>query len=303
MKFSIIIETTNVHEENNIGIQHALPEIVKQTKGENAEIILVDGTKADTVKKLARKYQLRYFSRPDAGYAECKNHGLKHSKGDVIVLLDSDCVLQPEWFKNMKQAMSRKTDIVTGFTHYPLTNLRAKVLSVFDFLPEGKFTKTNRFSANNLAVKREIYEKQRFPEGLPDITAASVGILAWKWHQKHDIIFNPKMEIKHNFYPAVFNNRLNAGFGGIIMRKAEKRFPQAQLLSSTGILFPFILYAPRVVHDIKRMTKARKLLRISWMEYLPACILITYYRFIEMIGMAIALCRPSYFSRPQIRAF
>ncbi len=304
-RFSIIIETTNVHEENSVGIQHALPQIVSQTKGENAEIILVDGTEGGAVKKLLKKYPaIKHIPKPGASYAECKNTGLKSSKGDIIVLLDSDCVIQQDWFKNMKDTMEKGVHIVTGFTHYPLTNLHSKVLSVFDFLPEGKYQLTDRFSANNLAVKREIYEKQQFPEGLPDITAASVGILGWKWNQSHEILFNPKMEVKHNYYPNVFTNRLNAGFGGIVMRKAEPRFPLARLLTYTGILFPFIFYLPRVIKDIRRMTSARKLLKIKWYEYHSACLLIAYYRFVEMIGMAVGIAYPLYFTRPgQIRAF
>lgn len=305
MKFSIIIETTNVHDENNIGIQHALPEIVKQTKGENVEIILVDGTDGETVKKILKKYSsVKRIAKQGASYVECKNAGLQHSRGDIIVLLDSDCVIQPNWFNRMKKTMEKGTPIVTGFTHYPLTNLKAKVLSVFDFLPEGRYQKTDRFSANNIAVRREIYEKQQFPEGLPDITAASVGILGWKWSQQHTILFNPQMEIKHNYYPCVFRNRLNAGFGGIVMRKAEPKFPLARMLAYTGILFPFIFYAPRVMNDIRRMTSARKLLKIKWHEYHSACALIAYYRLIEAFGMMLGIVYPRYFTRPgQIRAF
>lgn len=305
MKFSIIIETTNVHEENSIGIQHALPEIAKQTKGEDAEILLVDGTAGDTVKNLLRHYPaVKYIEKPDASYVECKNIGLQHCTGDIIVLLDSDCVIQQNWFNNMKRIMAEGAPIVTGFTHYPLTSLKAKVLSVFDFLPEGKLQKTDRFSANNLAVKREIYEKQQFTEGLPDITAASVGILGWRWSQQHEILFNPQMEIIHNYYQNIFTNRLNAGFGGIVQRTADKNFPLAKLLKYTGILFPFIFYAPRVIKDIRRMTRARKLLKIKWYEYHAACALIAYYRLVETIGMTMGVVYPRYFTLPgRIRAF
>ncbi len=305
MKFSIIIETTNVHEENTICIQHAIPEIILQTEGEDAEIILVDGTEGDTVKKLLEEYPpVKRIAKPGASYVECKNIGLRHSNGDIIVLLDSDCVIQKNWFAHMKKTMESGNPIVTGFTHYPLTNLKAKVLSVFDFLPEGRYENTDRFSANNLAVKREIYETLQFPEGLPDITAASVGILGWKWHQHYNILFNPRMEIQHNYYPYVFRNRLNAGFGGIVMRKVEEKFPLSKLLKCTGILFPFIFYLPRVIKDIRRMTSARKLLKIRWYEYYPACALIAYYRLIESFGMLLGIIYPRYFTRPgQIRAF
>lgn len=307
-RFSIVIETTNAHEDNDITLEQSFNEISSQARVlESYELILVDCTKTDRIKHILTHFpSIRHVPKPGAGYVESKNYGFTVSTGSIIVFVDCDCVLQQGWFDRVKNAFAQDNiDILTGYTHYPLRDTMCKVLTVLDFNPSRRFQPTRTFIANSVAVKREVLERHPFPEGLPNITAASNSILAWRWHYHGNrMYFDPQMEAIHNFYPNVFKNRLNAGFGNILVRKSERSFPFAKWLERLHVLFPLVFYLPRCTYDALRVVRMRCLLDLSVLQLPIACLLVLYYRFVDMLGMELALIYPRYFYRPgQVKKF
>jgi glycosyltransferase involved in cell wall biosynthesis len=305
-KFSVVVETSNVHDDNEIPVEDSLKRIVEWSKNLDREIIVVDSTEDKRVKKACSAYpEIIRVSQPGALYPECKNLGFHHSKGDIVVFLDSDCVIEDGWFEEMAKSFEQDIDAVTGFTHFKLSSLRRKVLSWPVFLPKPDWEQTSTFMGNNVAVKREFFERFPLPEGFPDITASSIVIAGWDWHKAGvRMFFNPKMEVSHTFYPHVFTNNLNAGFSNVLVRQKEPSFPLSKPFMYLHFLFPIVTYVPRLFHDFRGMIRARKLLRLSFLEIVPACLLLSYYRFCNMLGMVVALIYPGFFNRPgQKKAF
>lgn len=270
---------------------------------DNPEIIVVDCTRSKRIKNILKKYPgIKYVQKVNASYAECKNHGFRKSTGDIIIFMDSDCLIKPDWFYHMKKTLNKKNiDVCTGFTHYPLHGIRHKVLSVLDFLPRQRFQRDDRFLGNNVAVRREVIEKYPFPEGLPD-TFASISILCWLWYRHgYKIYFNPRMGIIHTFYPDLLQSHLVRGYDAIAIRQQEPTYPQVAMLKRLKIFFPFIWYLPRVLNDWKYISRSRHLLKVSTLELPLAYLLSAYYRLLDVVGMEIALLYPRYFTKPELK--
>lgn len=68
------------------------------------EVIVVDGGSKDrTVEIIKRDYpETIVFNNPDRTAAMGRNVGIKNAKGDIIAFTDGDCLVDPDWIKNIK---------------------------------------------------------------------------------------------------------------------------------------------------------------------------------------------------------
>lgn len=70
----------------------------------NFEVLVLDDKGDDFVKKKAKKFGFKYYSRPDKGVnkkAGNLRYGLKYAKGDYFVILDADFAPNPEFLNNL----------------------------------------------------------------------------------------------------------------------------------------------------------------------------------------------------------
>jgi len=63
------------------------------------EIITVDNGSADSSFEIARRYADQALLLPDVNVGAVRNFGVKHAKGDVLVFLDSDCLVPGDWLR------------------------------------------------------------------------------------------------------------------------------------------------------------------------------------------------------------
>jgi cellulose synthase/poly-beta-1,6-N-acetylglucosamine synthase-like glycosyltransferase len=100
-KVSIIIPAYN--EEENIGI--ALDSLLKVNyPKDKLEIIVIDDGSTDNTYKIAKSFnKVKVFKKERGGKAKAVNFGVKRASGDLIMVLDADCVLP----KNSLELMAR----------------------------------------------------------------------------------------------------------------------------------------------------------------------------------------------------
>lgn len=114
MFFSIIIPVFNRPEE----IQELLGSISKQSF-QDFEVVVVDDGSSRTSHEVCQKFSdqilLRYFFQENTGQGFARNFGMKQSRGEFYVILDSD-VLLPEFYLNVlfKAIQDRKLDAFGG---------------------------------------------------------------------------------------------------------------------------------------------------------------------------------------------
>ncbi len=98
MKVSVVIPTKN--EEKR------LPDTLKSIKrtGVAAETIIVDAGSRDRTVEIARKFGCAVFEETGKkSPANAKNIGISHAKGDIIVLLNSDQILDVNFFRDIEK--------------------------------------------------------------------------------------------------------------------------------------------------------------------------------------------------------
>lgn len=77
----------------------------------NFEIIIVDATFSDSVKRVAEKYKdkldLQFIYEKGLGISDSRNLGVKKSKGEYVVFIDSDCVVPSQYFAEIEKFLEK----------------------------------------------------------------------------------------------------------------------------------------------------------------------------------------------------
>ena len=95
---SIIIPTFN--GAGRIG--NCLKALERETRGRNAEILVVDDGSRDNTAEVVQSFAgVRIFSQANAGPASARNNGARQAKGEILLFTDDDCVPTEGWLNAM----------------------------------------------------------------------------------------------------------------------------------------------------------------------------------------------------------
>jgi glycosyltransferase involved in cell wall biosynthesis len=105
MYFSVVVPTFSRPDE----VSELLTSLVEQ-QDKSFEVIIADGSPDDTVGKIIQKFKdklnLVYFFKRGLGIIESRNWGVENAKGDFVVFFDSDCVIPPQYFAEVKNYLA-----------------------------------------------------------------------------------------------------------------------------------------------------------------------------------------------------
>ena len=140
--FSIIIPTYNRED--------LLPKTVRSILAQSLvdwELIIIDDGSSDNTEaamaQFRQDFRIAYSKQENAGPAAARNAGLAKAKGDVIVYIDSDDTVSPDFLSTIKKKLRDHPEISFGVcNHYRRTEFvdsAQKVLSAIDeTAPEGE---------------------------------------------------------------------------------------------------------------------------------------------------------------------
>ncbi|TDS64167.1 glycosyltransferase [Myroides indicus] len=101
MFYSFIIPVYNRPDE----IDELLQSLVLQTYEKEFEIVIVeDGSLIDSrniVKKYDDRLTISYFYKSNSGPGDSRNYGMKKARGNYFIILDSDCILPPQYLSTV----------------------------------------------------------------------------------------------------------------------------------------------------------------------------------------------------------
>jgi glucosyl-dolichyl phosphate glucuronosyltransferase len=145
LKISVIICTYNRAET----IKDLLNCLLIQEFNETFEVIVVDNNSRDNTKEVVKSFEvkfngkLRYFFQPEQGKTFALNLGIKESKGEIIVFIDDDCLVQKDHLLNIYKTLHENgPDIgVVGGKILPLWGKVAKPAWIID-LKSGWWSNT-----------------------------------------------------------------------------------------------------------------------------------------------------------------
>ncbi len=170
LKFSIIIPVYNRPDE----VEELLDSLKKQTNKDFEVIIVEDGSeiKSDNViKKYDDLLDIRYFFKSNSGPGQSRNYGMERAKGNYFIILDSDCVLPPNYFEIVKNSI--ENDYVDAFggpdkAHKNFTKIQKAInYSMTSFLTTGGIRggseKVDKFYPRsfNMGLSKDVFEKTK----------------------------------------------------------------------------------------------------------------------------------------------
>ena len=96
VKYSLIIPVYNRPDE----VDELLESLTRQTLKRFEVIVVEDGSQVpceEVVKKYSQGLDVHYFEKPNSGPGQSRNYGAERSRGEYLIVLDSDVVL-PEGY-------------------------------------------------------------------------------------------------------------------------------------------------------------------------------------------------------------
>jgi glycosyltransferase involved in cell wall biosynthesis len=104
MFFSVIIPVYNRPDE----VDELLRSLTLQSRT-NFEVIIVEDGSTVPCKGVADTYvrllDITYYAKPNSGPGQSRNYGAERSRGDYLIILDSDCILPEDYFKSIEHEL------------------------------------------------------------------------------------------------------------------------------------------------------------------------------------------------------
>ena len=207
MKYSIIVPVYNRPDE----VDELLESLTEQTFKDMEVVIVEDGSTKpceSVVHKYAGKLQLRYYTKENSGPGPTRNFAAERSQGEFLIFLDSDCVLPPDFLKEVEAELNRQECDAWGGpdrAHESFTSVQKAIsYSMTSFITTGgirggKKQMDKKFYPRsfNLGIRRSLYRQlggfssMRFGEDI-DLSlriyksGASCRLFpeAWVWHKR-----------------------------------------------------------------------------------------------------------------------
>lgn len=165
---SLIIPVYNRPNE----VEELLESLTQQTETDFEVIIVEDGSK-DTCEHIVQIYKnklsVSYYFIPNGGPGNARNYGAKQSKGDFLIVLDSDCILPPNYIKSVqKELQATNADAFGGpdKASDSFTDIQKAInYSMTSFFTTGGIRggkkKMDKFYPRsfNMGIRRSTYEK------------------------------------------------------------------------------------------------------------------------------------------------
>lgn len=103
MKYSFVIPVYNRPDE----VDELLESFTKLTGDIAYEIVIVEDGSTQTCQHILEKYQdylhISYYFKANSGPGDSRNYGMRVAQGDYFIILDSDCLLPPNYLQAVEK--------------------------------------------------------------------------------------------------------------------------------------------------------------------------------------------------------
>lgn len=123
MLASFIIPTQN----RATTLRKTLSSVHAIARDQDVEVLVVDNASTDDTPQVCREEsekwrqgQFHYFFEPIPGLLSGRHRGAMESRGEILIYLDDDVVLQPDWFKGLLDVFSNPEVALAGGPSLPI---------------------------------------------------------------------------------------------------------------------------------------------------------------------------------------
>ena len=234
---------------------------------------------------------LRVIGVPHDGSYARKNAAVKAAKGEIIAILDADCVPLSGWLQSLINTFHSHPQhvAVSGRTMYEGKTAIERCLAVLTrgYLDPGKEATTNYISNNNAGILRSVWERFPLPEKEGPYAALlqSAAIVRAGGH----FIFQPAMTVIHEFDGWLMERdiRCHIGWATIRIREIDPELRFSWLLRLGQASIP-IFYIGRVIESWATCFRVGRQYGFRLADYPIAIGLTLWIHFLEIKGMVLA---------------
>jgi glycosyltransferase involved in cell wall biosynthesis len=137
---------------------------------------------------------------PNTGYYAAKNRGFEHTQSEVVVFGDADCWPEDEWLESLVLPFDdENVQVVAGRTTYR-DDLLGTAATTIDFMyfEAAREGCTRNFYANNVAFRRDTFERARYLHG--SFYRGNCQVLGLKLQELGiSVVFVPGARTTHRF--------------------------------------------------------------------------------------------------------
>lgn len=251
-------------------LRRTLAALAAQDVEEPVEYILIesedlrDAIPADLLEILPG---LRVVFSPSSNSYELRNEGVRHARTEIVGTLDGDCAPEPDWVRVMIDALRRhpQAAAVSGRTVYAGSGFynRAAALLERSYIEEGG-PSTRHIANNGAGFRRSAYVAHPLPIDL--------GVFASQLQSEamleagYELMFEPRMQVRHAFYPGFDrDHRVGIGYGSIRIRMDDDR-PSYASMARLGYLSVGIFFAARMLKGWLNAARYRRVYGVRWYE-------------------------------------
>lgn len=166
MRYSVIIPVYNRPDE----VDELLQSLTQQSF-KDFEVIVVEDGSSIPCQKVVENYQelleIHYYNKSNSGPGQTRNYGAERSKGDYLIVLDSDCILPEGYLAAVEAELQREpTDAFGGpdRAHDSFTDIQKAInYSMTSFFTTGGIRggkkKMDKFYPRsfNMGIRRDVY--------------------------------------------------------------------------------------------------------------------------------------------------
>ena len=206
MRYSLIIPVYNRPDE----VDELLESLTRQHFQDFEVLVVEDGSSVpceSVVDRYATSLDIHYLKKANSGPGQTRNFGAERSRGEYLLILDSDCVLPPNYLDAIEAELQKEPADAFGGpdrAHESFTRVQKAInYAMTSFFTTGGIRggkkKMDKFYPRsfNMGIRREVYQdlggfsKMRFGEDID----FSIRIFkadyrcrlfpdAWVWHKR-----------------------------------------------------------------------------------------------------------------------
>lgn len=234
MKYSFIIPVYNRPDE----VDELLESLTRQTD-KDFEVIVVEDGSSVPCKEVADKYigrlDIHYYNKPNSGPGQTRNYGAERSRGEYLIILDSDCILPEGYLSAVEAELERERADAFGGpdrAHESFTDVQKAInYAMTSFFTTGGIRggkkKMDKFYPRsfNMGVCAEVYKalggfsKMRFGEDIDFSIRIFKGGYACRLFPEAGVWHKRRTDLK-KFFKQVHNS-------GIARINLYKKYPES----------------------------------------------------------------------------
>lgn len=243
LAISVVIPTHNRAESFPLVLQRLMAQDVG---ADRFEVIVVDSASGDRTPQMLEEQIQRYDNltaqRSDKpGAAAARNMGLEAAKAPIVLLLDDDILVGPDFIRHVLRAhrehpgrnllgriVAPWDDSTDPFERYLL---QVQDVNIYDF-PDNANVPPNYFYTACVAIPREILGDTRFDEGFSVYGVEDIEFGFRLLGGDRRMVFLPELRVLHDYHPEYQSFRRKKHKAGYSLGYFHQRHPeQAQKLT------------------------------------------------------------------------